>query len=222
MESGERARQREGERLSGGLYGSFFIDDQLYLAGVATFGSYDTTTDRTVNYMGTNVYHAKFSASAEAVHLELGENFDADIGAIAPYLRGGFQELHTPSYGESTVTGSPQFALNYTRQSHIDLTSEIGATYDSASRENKDQFDLRVRLGWLHDFAAGVKDTATFDQFDGAAFTVHGAAPPHDAAHAVIGIEEDLDAIALTLDAQGVLGPKSQSYGGSAGFAYRW
>jgi uncharacterized protein with beta-barrel porin domain len=134
------------------------------------------------------------------------------------------QDVHTPAYTESTVAGSPAFALSYAKQGHVDISSEIGATYNVGLHETEDDsFGLRFRLGWLHNYSAGLKDTATFSGFTGATFTVHGASPPKDAAHAIAGFEQDLGAVALTLDAEVVLASTSQSVGAAnAGIAYRW
>jgi uncharacterized protein with beta-barrel porin domain len=84
------------------------------------------------------------------------------------------------------------------------------------------QTDLHAGLGWLHDYSAGVWDTAGFVAFPGATFIVSGAAPPADAAHLVVGIQHDTDNVSLTLNTESVVSATSRSFGGTASVSVHW
>lgn len=206
----------------GGVYGSILFG-QTYVSAVGNFASFDVSTKRTVNFQGVNQYNAKFRAEDVGGRLEVGERYDLGAGFLSPYLAGAVHQLDTPAYSENTVSGSSAFALTFTRQSHTDVTGEIGAGYDSgAGGSERDQFRWHARLGWLHDFSARVKDDAVFQGFSGAVFTVDGAPPSKNNAHAVLGVEQDLGGLALSLDADGLVGTSGRRVGGNAGIAYRW
>jgi autotransporter-associated beta strand protein len=209
--------------LQAGIYTSAMIGD-AYLAMEGSFAHYDVTTKRTLSFSGTNVYQSKFSADDVGGHLETGERFVTPAGWLTPYLSFGLQQLDTPAHGEKTLSGSSQFALQYAKKGHTDINAELGAAYDSAfgGTSYGHLFSVHARLGWLHDFSAGISDTATFSGFTGATFTVFGAQPPKDAAHAKFGIEQDIGGLALSLDIQGIVGANSQTIGGNAGISYRW
>lgn len=209
--------------FQGAVYTSLLFGE-TYFGATGSFGSYQATTNRSFTFNSTaNSYSAKVTANDTAAHIELGQRFGNDIGWFMPYIDGGIQELHTPAYSESTNAGSPNFALSFAKKAHTDVTGEIGAEYDSTFGDTRvDPTVLHARLGWLHDFAAGISDSATFVGFPGATFTVHGAPPSKDAAHALLGIEQDYGGLVLTFNADGLVGTSSRSIGGDAGIAYRW
>jgi len=208
--------------LQGGLYASLLFGE-TYVGATGSFGTYDVNTNRTVSFSGPNSYAAKFTASDSAAHLEFGQRFGGGLGWFMPYIDGSIEELHTPAYSETTTSGSSSFALSFGKQAHTDVTAEVGAEYDANFGDpRQDPTILHARLGWLHDFAAGISDTATFEGFAGATFTVRGSPPSKDAAHALVGIEQDYGSLALTFNANGLVGTSSKGIGGDAGIAYRW
>jgi autotransporter-associated beta strand protein len=210
--------------LQAGIYASTMIGD-AYVSTAGTFAHYDVATHRTLIFptATTNRYEGKFSADDVGGHIETGERFVTPVGWLTPYFDVAFQQLDTPSYGERTLTGSSQYALQYAKKGHSDISTEIGAAYDSAfGGDTPHLFSVHMRLGWLHDFSAGISDTATFSGFSGATFTVFGAQPPKDAAHATFGFEKDFGGLSLKLDLQGIVGENSQTIGGDGGIAYRW
>lgn len=205
----------------GGLYGALMLG-RGYVSGIASFESYDLKTNRLLAFNGANAYQGKVTANGESFRLEVGRHLVFGEGWLSPYINGQVQELDTPAYAETTLAGSSNFALSYAKQNHTDLTSELGAEYDSGFPSRADGLlTTHLRLGWLHDYAGGLNDLATFEGFAGAIFTVRGTSPSKDAAHAVFGFEEDLGGLALTVDADALYGKSSHSYGGRAGLAYR-
>jgi uncharacterized protein with beta-barrel porin domain len=214
----------KGHATSGNL-GAYYSRKfgQAYFSAAFSYGFYNVTTDRTVVLGGTNTYEARFNARNIAGRFEFGRSFRVDEDLVTPYALFQVQDLGTPDYFESTIAGSPAYALSYTRKQHFDYLSEFGAGWSTIIGRNADALtDLHARLAWVHDYATGIDNTATFSSFSGASFTVHGAPPPRDAAHVKLGIEHDFDQLAFTLNAEGILSGTTQNYGGTAGLAYRW
>jgi uncharacterized protein with beta-barrel porin domain len=201
----------------GGYYSRRFWDN--YLTAGVSFAHYSATTDRTLDLNGTNLYHADFDGNSFAARAEFGHPFLTDMGIVTPFARFQAADIGVPQYAESTVAGSPAYALSYTSKQHYDYSSELGGAWNTLIGP---MTDLHARLGWLHDYAGGLSDTATFSQFNGATFTVDGASPPKNAAHILFGIEHSLKNVTFNVNAEGAVGGSASSFGGTASVSYRW
>ena len=137
-----------------------------------------------------------------------------------------------PSYTEKIVLGSTSLAGSFAAKSQTDITSEIGLGLDSLwgaegqdddYKEQGDAIDLRVRLGWTHEYSCTLVAPASFENLFGTEFIVHGAENPRDTAHVSLGGEARLDSrIAFALRAESELAPTGQAYDGNAASSYRW
>ncbi|MEI9995617.1 MAG: autotransporter-associated beta strand repeat-containing protein [Rhizomicrobium sp.] len=207
--------------IQAGAYYSrrFGSERKFYFDAAASYGHFDVKTDRTVVFGGTNAYHADFTAQDIAARFEFGRTFETSDGLLTPYLRWQGSDIGMPTYAESTVAGSSAYALTYTSRHHFDYSSEIGSSWDQRVAEAT---DLHARLGWVHDYADGIQDVATFSAFSGASFTVTGAAPARDAGHISLGVQHDTDNVSLSLKADALVGAQSQSYGGTAAVSIKW
>jgi uncharacterized protein with beta-barrel porin domain len=199
--------------------------DEFYFSSGFAYSQYRATTDRSLDFnSATDYYHAGFNPWSEALRAEFGNDFHLSTGVLYPYVRFQAEDLGVPNYAETTLTGSdPSFALSYTAKEQFDYNTELGTGWTvSLANEKNGATDLHARLGWVHDFEGNLDVTSTFSEFNGASFTVTGARPPRDAAHLELGIEQDLGVVALTLNAQGLIGGTGDSYGGTAAVSYRW
>jgi autotransporter-associated beta strand protein len=201
----------------GGYYSRRFWEN--YITAGLSFAHYSTTTDRTLNLGGTNLYHAAFDSNSFAARAEVGHVFHTDMGLVTPFARFQAADIGVPHYAETTLSGSPSYALSYTSKQHYDYSSEVGGAWNTLIGR---MTDLHARLGWLHDYAGGLTDTATFSAFNGATFTVGGASPPKDAAHLLFGIEHSMEDVTFTVNAEGAFAGSASSYGGTASISYRW
>ncbi len=201
----------------GAYYSRRFWDS--YITGGLSYARYSASTDRTVNLGGANLYHADFVSNAIAARAEAGHVFHTDIGRITPFARFQADDIGVPHYSEQTQAGSSAYALSYTSKQHYDYTTELGAGWNTLVGPLT---DLHARVGWLHDYAGGLSDIATFSQFNGASFTVDGASPPRDAAHIVIGIAHNVNNVVFSLNGETALAGATTIYGGTASIAYRW
>ena len=194
-----------------------------YVAAALSYGQYHATTDRTLNLGGTNLYHAQFTAWSVASRAEVGHSFSAGADTITPYARFQAVDLGLPDYAETTVAGSPSFALTYTGSHHFDYTSEAGAAWGRMlTHQSGSTTDLHARIGWRHDYSGELKDVTTFSAFSGASFGVMGASLPRDAGHIELGVQHNIGNFALSLNADALAGSTAQSYGGTAAVSYRW
>jgi fibronectin-binding autotransporter adhesin len=201
----------------GAYYSRRFWD--TYFTGGLSYARYSASTDRTVNLGGENLYHADFVSNAVAARAEAGHVFHTDIGLLTPFARFQADDIGVPHYSEQTQAGSAAYALSYTGKQHYDYTTEVGAGWNTLLGQ---WTDLHARVGWLHDYAGGLSDIATFSEFNGASFTVDGASPPRDAAHIVLGIAHNVNNVVLSLNGETALAGTSTTYGGTASIAYRW
>jgi fibronectin-binding autotransporter adhesin len=201
----------------GAYYSRRFWD--TYFTGGLSYARYSASTDRTVNLGGENLYHADFVSNAIAARAEAGHVFHTDIGRITPFVRFQADDIGVPHYAEQTQAGSPAYALSYTGKQHYDYTTELGTGWSTLLGQ---WTDLHARVGWLHDYAGGLSDIATFSEFSGASFQVDGASPPRDAAHIVLGIAHNVNNVVFSLNGETALAGTSTTYGGSASIAYRW
>jgi hypothetical protein len=92
----------------------------------ASYGQHKVRTDRTLIFGGINTYQANFTASTGGARFELGHYFNLKSGRLTPYARFQALDVGTPNYAETTLTGSPSFALSYTSKNHFDY-QEAGA-----------------------------------------------------------------------------------------------
>ena len=199
--------------------------DKFYFTSGLAYARYDATTDREVDFNdGIDHYHAAFTPWSAAMRTEFGRVFQITNGQITPYVRFEAQDLGVPHYFETAVGSSdPQLALSYESKAHFDYKTELGSAWDTVlSARDGMATDLHARVGWLHDFAGELNDTAAFSAFNGASFTVTGARPYRDAAHLELGLEQDIRSVALTLNADGSVSGVGDSYGGTAAISYRW
>ncbi|HTW33290.1 MAG TPA: autotransporter-associated beta strand repeat-containing protein, partial [Rhizomicrobium sp.] len=201
----------------GTYYSRRFFD--TYLTAGLSYARYSTTTDRTVNLSGANLYHADFVSNSVAARAEAGHVFHTDIGLVTPYANFQGDDIGVPHYSEDTQSGSPSYALTYTGKQHYDYTSEAGVGWNALIDRLT---DIHARAGWLHDYAGGLNDTATFSAFNGASFLVDGASPPKNAAHVLLGLSHDESNVVLALNGEAAIAGNSTSYGGTASISYRW
>jgi fibronectin-binding autotransporter adhesin len=203
----------------GTYYSRRFFD--TYLTAGLSYARYSTSTDRTVTVVpgSANLYHADFVSNAVAARAEAGHSFHTDIGRITPYANFQADDIGVPHYSEQTQAGSPSYALSYTGKQHYDYASEAGVGWNALIDAVT---DIHARTGWLHDYAGGLSDTATFSAFNGSSFLVDGASPPKNAAHVLLGISHDESNVVLALNAEAAVGGNSTTYGGTASIAFRW
>jgi uncharacterized protein with beta-barrel porin domain len=144
------------------------------------------------------------------------------------------QAFYTSNYVESDLgRGTAEsFARAYNAPTAFDVSSEIGARFDSVMPFFSDmQLVWLGRLAWQHEWMNNPALTATFDTtlLSGAipgsatSFAANGAPLPSNSAIVSAGFDVHVTQ-SLTVGAvfDSALAPSAQTYGGTATLRYRW
>ncbi|MGA8613462.1 MAG: autotransporter domain-containing protein, partial [Xanthobacteraceae bacterium] len=203
-----------------------------YLASSFGFANQWMTTDRYA-FTGEHLT-AGFMAQSYGARVEAGYRYAMPWASVTPYAAGQAQAFYTPNYTESDLSGGAAgaFALAYNAATAFDVSSEIGARFDSILPFFSDmQLVWRGRLAWQHEWLNNPALPATFDAalssgaLPGAAssFTINAAPLPSDSAIVSSGFDVHVTP-SLTVGAvlDSVLAPSAQTYGGTATLRYRW
>ncbi len=185
----------------------------------------DTTTNRTLNLSGANLYRGSFQSGNEALNLEAGRRFAIGEGtALTPYAAFQVQEFNLPSYSEKTIGGSSSYALQYASKSQSDMAHDLGLQLDNQWQPKADMpIALSARLGWVHQYAGVLSQQASFVSFSNTAFTVYGSRGPKDAGRISLEMTAPIgDDLTVTSGLQTLISSTAQSYGGNIAVALRW
>lgn len=200
------------------LYGRTEQDD-TYVAAVAAYGYHDVTTERVLTFAGIDRFAARFSAHNLAGEIEVGHRF----GNFTPYasLRG--QAVTTPAYAETTIAGSPIFALAYDGQTVVTGRAELGIKADWTHDFEGGHVTLNSAVGLAQDFGGNTSKTASFQALPGSRFTVEGAAAHQTSLLVSVGLDVGFDngfSAGGTVAAD--LSTNSSAYSGTGRLSYRW
>jgi uncharacterized protein with beta-barrel porin domain len=208
------------DAFQAGLYGKSYFGP-AYVAAAFAF---------TNNWMTTNRFAAlgdqltsRFNAQSYGARLEVGYRYAAQSSiGITPYAALQAQSIHTPSYGETDLTGGG-FGLSYNAMTATDTRSELGARFDDLTMLNAMPLELRARAAWAHDWVSNPALDAVFQSLPGASFIVNGATPPQNSALASAGAELHITrnwSMAAKFDGEFASG--AQTYAGTGTLRYTW
>ncbi len=201
-----------------------------YLSGALAYAWHQVSTSRYVTILGTDNLTADFSAYNFGGRVETGYRFSVSgsgrLGqyGITPYAALQMQSFHTPSYGESAVSGSSLFALNYDARTTRTTRTELGSRFDwSVPIDANAVLTLRSRAAWAHDNWTAPSVNAMFPVLPGTNFTVFGAAPARDYLLASAGAEISLaNGLSFAAWFDGGFAENAQSYAGTGRLRYIW
>jgi uncharacterized protein with beta-barrel porin domain len=216
--------------VQGAVYGRTNFD-AAYLAGALSFAHDRVSTDRTLTFDGGDRLTSKFSAYDVAGRVEAGYRFAVpDIAwlsgasGVTPYAALQVQSFHTPSYSESSDSGTSPFALNYSENTMTSVHTELGAKFDhSLILQDNTVLTLRSRIAWAHDSGENSDMQAEFQGLPGSSFRVAGADYGSDALLLSAGAEVKLAgglAVSGLLDSR--FASTSRSYSATARLSYGW
>ena len=219
------------DAFQAGLYAKTHFGP-LYLAGSLAFANHWISTDR-VAFTGDHL-SSTFNAQSYGGRAEGGYRFAMPWAGVTPYAAFQVQDFRTPNYGETDLTGGSAglFGLNYNAGTATDVSSELGARFDSVlSLADAMQLVLRARLAWEHDWVSNPALTATFQTalspgaMPGApvGFVVKGAAFPTNSALVSIGGDLHITpTITVGAKFDSAIAGIAQTYAGSATVRYSW
>lgn len=194
-----------------------------YVAGALAYGWQRVTTDRTVTVSGTDKLEASFDAQTFAARLEGGYRFATPWAGFTPYGALQSTSIFLPSYAESAVSGSNQFALSYGSQKTTNLRTELGLRVDKTFVLAEGVFALNSRAAWAHDSNTERSATPTFQSLPGATFTVNGAKPAANGALLSAGAKMVwANGFSVSANFDGEFSNTTASYAGRGTVAYTW
>jgi uncharacterized protein with beta-barrel porin domain len=213
------------DTFQAGIYGKRYFGP-AYVSGALAFANNWFTTNRTA-FAGDQLT-ASFDGQSYAARLEGGYRYalpapgSGAIVGVTPYAALQTQWFHTPSYGETDLTGGG-FGLTYNAMTGNDTRSELGARFDNLTMLYGMPLILRGRLAWAHDWVSNPSLDAAFQILPGTNFIVYGAAPPQDSALTTAGAELHINANwSLLGKFDGDFAPGAQTYAGSGTLRYTW
>ena len=195
-----------------------------YLSAALAFANHWFTTDRTAA-LGDQL-QAKFDGQSYGGRLEAGYRYGLPVTGyiigVTPYAAVQAQSLHTPSYGETDLTGGG-FGITYNAMTATDTRSELGARADDLTMLGAMPLILRARLAWAHDWTTNPALDAAFQSLPGSAFIVNGAAPPKNSALTTAAAELRMTANwSLIGKFDGEFANSAQIYAGTGTLRYTW
>lgn len=200
-------------------YGRKNFDAAYVTAGLA-YGFHDVETNRYVTFAGIDHYRAQFGAHNLAGHIEAGYQ----LGLLTPYVAARGQVVNTPSYDESTVSGSSTFALSYAESTAVAARTEVGVMFDwSRPLSQGTTVGVHAQAAWLHSYGANPSIEATFQAIPGSPFTVEGAAMARDSLLLSLTTEIEIDnGFTLAGSIGSELSSTRQTYAGSVKVGRSW
>jgi uncharacterized protein with beta-barrel porin domain len=194
-----------------------------YVAAALGYGWQDVTLDRIVTVAGTDQLRARFRANTFSARVEAGHRFVTALMGMTPYGALQATSVHLPTYAESAVFGSNQFALDFAPHTTNNLRSELGVRGDKSYLTQDSTLILRSRIAWAHDTNTDRVVTPTFQSLPGASFSVNGAKPAADGALISAGPEMKWrNGWSLAGIFEGEFSRTADSYAGRGTLSYTW
>ncbi|MBX9846065.1 MAG: autotransporter domain-containing protein [Xanthobacteraceae bacterium] len=153
----------------------------------------------------------------------MGYRFGDRFAGFTPYAAAQAQTFRTPSYGETAISGSSQFALSYDARTSTATRTELGYWLDSTvPLAHGGTLSWRGRAAWANN-TGDRKAAATFQALPGASFTVLGAEPPTNLMLLSAGTELQLsNGVSLGARFDGEVSTRAQTYSGTGTVRYVW
>jgi outer membrane autotransporter protein len=188
--------------------------DAAYITGAFTAGLHHITTDRTVDFAGSDRLWSEYDAMGVGGQVELGYH----SGPLTPFVALRANSLSSPAYSETVKSGSGSYALDYAAHTTSRLNSLIGVRAEmSALLGDNGTVTLFASAAWSHDYLNDPALEASFQMLPGSSFEVEGASAPADSLVVSAGADFAF-ASGLSLSGQltGTLSESSYAYGGNA------
>ncbi len=207
------------DAFQAGVYGTKYFGP-AYIGAAFAYTNNWFTTNRVA--MGDQLT-ASFSGQSLGLRVEGGYRYAvAPAAGVTPYAAIQAQDLHTPTYSETDLTGGG-FGLTYNAMTATDTRSELGARFDAVTAWGAMPVQLRARLAWAHDWVSNPALDAVFQALPGSSFVVNGAAVPANSALTSLGAELHLTRRwTLIGKFDGEFASSAQTYAGSGTLRYQW
>jgi uncharacterized protein with beta-barrel porin domain len=208
-----------GDAVQTGIYANHWFN-RIYLSGAAAFTYYRMSTDRTAF---ADQLSAAFNAQSYGGRIEAGYLIPTVALDVIPYAAFQAQSFDTPSYSETSTSGSPDFALNFTSHDATAVRTELGARFDKRLLTDAGSLTLFGRLAWAHDNTDDPTLNTTLEASPATSFIVYGTPSAPDLALVSVGAGlKLLNNWSATAKIDGEFGDATEYYNGSLKVAYNW
>lgn len=206
-----------------GVYGSHRFG-AAYVSGALAYALDWMHTNRTITTPATANLTADFLANGPTGRLEGGYRFGKPDFGITPYVAGEFSALHTPSYSETTASGTSGLALSYASQTTTTVRGETGVWADKAFHlGDGSTLWLRGKVGYAHDWYSDDSFSAAFQSLPTQSFTMTNITQPANLA--LVSLMSEIkyrNGVSLSAKFGSELGQNAYSFAGTGTFRYSW
>ena len=206
-----------------GVYGSQRFG-AAYVSAALAYAVDWMKTNRNITTPAIANLTANFTAGGPTGRLEGGYRFGEPDFGVTPYVAGVLSALRTPSYSETTASGTPGSELSYASQTVTNERAEIGAWVEKVFHlDNASTLWLRGRAGYAHDWWSNDSFSAQFLSLPTQSFTMTGITPPANLGLASLMSEIQYpNGISLSAKFDAELGQNAYSLAGTGTFRYSW
>ncbi|MPZ32065.1 MAG: autotransporter domain-containing protein [Rhodospirillales bacterium] len=212
--------------VSVAAYGSF-TRWGLYVDALAGYAYSNNQLQRQIQIPGLQPRTASASTGANQFLGQVETGYRLGVYAPAQATVTPFARFQASSINQAAFSewGANSLSLNVQRQTTTSLRTTLGVDLAGAIGIGDTRtLDLRLRLGWLHEYADTARPlTAAFAGAPSASFTVYGAAPQRDSA--VIGFSASTTVAAATqlyLRYDGEVGSGTDNHALNVGLRFSW
>ena len=190
-----------------------------YVVGSALLGWHDVTTLRNAVF---EELQGKVTAQELGGHIEAGYRWWLDSTySAAPFFAVAGETIHTPAYGETSLSGLNLFARNYgaydSTVAHTELGTRIGRSFEIS--QNK--LWVEATLGWAHQLDDTPLAQTVF--FGVGGFSVSTIFPARETALLGLNLQaQETDGLSYGARFDSQVGGNTTVLSGMANVAWRW
>ncbi len=164
----------EGFQIGG--YARWNADDNWYLQGLISYGSYDNRTTRFIFLpapLGNGIVTGKFTSGVLDVYGEAGINLTPGENVnVIPFVAMGYTHASSGAYKEIGLPGANLAVSDATATS---TSSLLGVKFNMTDMMGDGALTPTLKLAWRHNFDSNVWTVnAAFDGLVGSNFSVNG------------------------------------------------
>jgi uncharacterized protein with beta-barrel porin domain len=146
-----------------------------------------------------------------------------DRAVVAPFVAFGGDRFAAPAYGETAVSGAPDFALTYASNTITNEHVETGLHLARDFGASGEVLSLGADAAWAHQLTGPPVIEAAFAALSGSDFLVRGLQPAKDTALVGMGLQlQGGGGLSYGVRGDGQFGDGITAYSGTLNLVYRF
>lgn len=149
----------DSDAYIGSIYGSFYVTDNFYINGIASYGEAEHDITRNISYTlptAPQPVNTRTKGSPDGKHysvgLSTGYDINMDATVVTPFARVNFSEGEIDSYSETETGPVTGWAQRYSEQRFRSLTTALGADASHALSTPFGVVTAQVHGEWVHEY----------------------------------------------------------------------